>query len=350
LRRISLTLSFLLVLLATLPLSGSALIFADEAAEPAESIPPDFPYWDHVTQRRYGGPTVVLLGGGWALTARHVGPGEVEFNGGTIDFDRASPHTLLNPAGSPADAVVYEFVEDPAMLDLLPLPIASEPPREGEEVVMIGFGRLRNEQVDWGPPESRIQGFSWSKEGAKRWGTNRIHSIRQRIRHQRFDTYSMALRFDAPDDPGSTPHEASATLGDSGGALFAKRDRQWQLIGLITSISRPSHTPSDLTVVGDFTYAADLSDYRDEILRWTRPACANEEDDDRDGHIDYPADPDCESRHDRDERYVGPPIRSEVAGAAAGVIVLLCGGLYAVWRRNQRIPRTPDSTSSSSAR
>ena len=37
----------------------------------------------------------------------------------------------------------------------------------------------------------------------------------------------------------------------------------------------------------------DISDYRQEILRYGRPECADERDNDGDGRVDYPADPDC---------------------------------------------------------
>ena len=58
-----------------IPPASRGLVFSDETTEPTQTVPPDFPYWDHVSQRRYEGPTVIYLGAGWALTARHVGRG-----------------------------------------------------------------------------------------------------------------------------------------------------------------------------------------------------------------------------------------------------------------------------------
>ena len=92
------------------------------------------------------------------------------------------------------------------------------------------------------------------------------------------------------------------------------------------------------------TYAADLSSYRDEILRWTRPQCSNDQDDDTDGAIDYPDDRDCQSPEDDDERsdlrILGGPEWADWA-------VLASLGLgVAIWTnaRRQRGRTTPDST------
>ena len=71
---------------------------------------------------------------------------------------------------------------------------------------------------------------------------------------------------------------------------------------MMTSVSAHPATPGYTTVYGDTTFAADISVYRDEILRWARPRCTNEEDDDGDGKIDFPLDPGCSAPGDLDER------------------------------------------------
>jgi len=306
------------------------LVFADPSLEPSEIIPEDFPYWENVTQRRYEAPSAIYLGAGWVLTARHVGRGEIFLLGEIFPPLRRAGHSLLNQDGSRADAMIFELDPKLTMPDLPILPIANRPPEIGEEVLMIGFGRTSVKTIEWGPEtkdEQRIA-FVWSKRGEKRWGTNRVDATQEWMRHEQYLTRSMALSFSPADDEKATEHEAAATLGDSGGAIFVHRvdEGGWQLAGLITSISGPADRPPSSSSIGDVTYAADLSAYREELLRWTRPECFNELDDDGDGEVDYPRDLDCESRVDTDERtrQGGARRRSWTGwGAAAAIVVAL---------------------------
>jgi len=336
--------------LFALPFPSDALVFIDESTEPTLEVPPDFPYWDHVTQRRYGGPTVIYLGGGWALTAKHVGYGEIVLQGEFIPPERGARHTLLNNNLSIADAVVFELKQDHPRPDLPHLPIATEPPKQGEEVLMIGFGRTRGEPVQWGPARYRRTALTWSGAGEKRWGTNRIFEVDHMAQQDAYWTWSFVTKFDAPGDEEATPHEASATLGDSGGAVFAKRNDEWQLIGLMTSVGGTIEKPREATAFGDLTYSADLAKYREEIIRWTRSECSNETDDDGDQKVDYPDDPDCEAPEDRNERPEIDAGRRIAMGWLSGATALLVGLAITLRNRRQRRVSTPDSTSSSSAR
>jgi len=84
------------------PVPGQALVFARDETEPKTETPPDFPYWEHVTQRRYSGPSAIYLGAGWALTAAHVGPGQIVLDGEFVSPEPGSRHVLLNVDGSTA--------------------------------------------------------------------------------------------------------------------------------------------------------------------------------------------------------------------------------------------------------
>jgi hypothetical protein len=327
-----------------------ALVFAGPGTEPSEIAPPDFPYWEHVTQRRYEGPSVIYLGAGWALTAKHVGQGEILLKGEIIAPERSSRHTLLNVDGSPADALLFELDRTATIPDLPLLPIAKTPPEPGEEVVLVGFGRGLEKIVQWNGAPPGTVGMRWTKDGRKRWGTNRIETTGQWHAQRTWLTRSLVFRFDASSDPSSTPFEAHATTGDSGGGVFVKRDQGWELAGMMTSVTGSITTPPHTSIIGDLTNAADLSSYRSEILRWARPGCANEEDDDGDGLVDYPDDPGCDSQADRDERerasgFFGPSWSS--VAAAGGVGLMALAGV--VWMRSQRGRRTPSSTNPSSA-
>ena len=288
--------------------NGRALIFPSPEFEPTSPVPPDFPYWENVTQRRYEGPSVIYLGNGWALTARHVGMGEIFLEGRAYPPDIRSHHTLLNLNGTAADAMVFRLTADSELPDLPLLPLAREPLQPGEDVLVIGFGRGREKVIEWMDPNDPHQrqrfAFAWSRSGRKRWGTNRIVSNHQVLVQKNWRTHAVTFRFDPPDSPTATPHEAQAAIGDSGGAVFVKRDGRWLLAGMMTSVSARLRTPKETSAYGDTTYAADVSFYRSEIIRWTRPDCANEEDDDGDGKIDFPLDPDCHAPTDPSERRV----------------------------------------------
>ena len=334
--RAAIILSGLLLSLGTIVTSdASALIFASPDYEPTTSLPDDFPYWLHVTQRRYEGPTVLYLGAGWALTARHVGMGEIILDGEIILPNFGSARTIMNLNGTAADMLIFQLATDADLPDLPILPLAKEPPRSGEEVLLIGFGRGRAKVVQWNDGEQTRFGFEWSDSGGKRWGTNRITSNHVVLRQDKWTTETMTFHFDPPHSIETTKFESVAALGDSGGAVFVQREGRWQLVGMMTSVSSSWPTTESITQYGDTTYAADIAHYRGEIIRWTRPACANDEDDDGDGKVDYPLDPDCESAIDRDER----DLRTVAVKNAwmLGSVSALGGAVWAIRRRAQRL-------------
>jgi hypothetical protein len=316
---------FALLLLVS-PAIGNALIFASPEFEPVETVPEDFPYWEHVTQRRYDGPTVIYLGLGWALTARHVGMGEIILDGQIILPNFGSARTLMNVNGSPADIMVFQLALDAELPEMPILPLAKEAPRAGEEVLLIGFGRERAKVIEWNLGGRTHFGFEWTQSGRKRWGTNRIESGHEILVQEDWTTRAITFIFDLPRSLNATTYESHAASGDSGGAVFVHRDGVWMLVGMMTSVSARHPMPEKTSQYGDTTWAADVSHYREEIFRWTRSHCANEEDDDGDGKIDFPLDPDCESPADRDERDLRP-----LAIKNAGLIGLVSLGGLGLW-------------------
>lgn len=298
-------------------------------------MPPDFPYWENVTQRRYESPTVIYLGNGFALTARHVGMGEIFLRGEIVRPVASAKHTLLNANGSPADALLFEVELPEGFVELPSVPIATRPPEVGEEVLMIGFGRVRERTTEVQTDGPTSFGFAWSERGEKRWGTNRVSSVGDVLHQEAWATLTFAVLFDPPGTPTHTRHEAQATVGDSGGAVFVKRDGEWLLAGLMTSITGYTRYPVRTSLYGDTTFSADLSAYREEILHWARPACSNEEDDDGDGAIDHPDDPGCANPEDRLERDTRPTwlVPGSLVAAAATTAL----GLTAHFRRARRL-------------
>jgi hypothetical protein len=327
-----------LIALSVVTPEAQALVFGSLDTEPQVQVPPDFPYWEYVTQRRYEGPTVIYLGTGFALTARHVGMGEIFLSGGIYPPQTHSQHTLLNPDGKAADAMIFELAERPEPPDWPPIPIAKRPPEPGEEVLLIGFGRGRAKVIETIGADGRTRfGFTWSDDKRKRWGTNRISTVQRKMSQDHFLTHSFTFDFDPPSSPRATRNEAQAAVGDSGGGVFVRRDGEWRLLGMMVSVSAhrdPTTENTDFsnTSYGDQTFAVDLTEYREEILRWTRAACSNERDDDGDDLIDYPQDPGCANARDRNERGEGFS-RNRLVGAA------LAAGLGALFLASVLISR-----------
>ena len=343
----------LILLALALASPAASLIFASPETEPPDGPPPDFPYWNSVTQRRYEGPTVLYLGGGYGLTARHVGMGEILLDGQIVEPVPGSKRTLLNENGSAADAMIFRLESDfESEHDAVAmLPIATEPLRSGEEILMIGFGKTRERVIEYQSDGRDQFGFSWTDKGAKRWGTNRVEMASEILTQNNFHSRAISLYFDEPNSSNTTAFEAQAAVGDSGGAVFVKRDGEWQLAAMMVSVSGPARGPEINALYGDRTFAVDLTYYRDQVLRWTRPDCSNELDDDGDGLFDYPNDPGCESAGDSSERDRG--LASNVnlwisIAAATGIAVAIAIAIGLRFSR-QRGTSTPISTRPSSA-
>lgn len=345
-----------ILMLTILPLAGgvapgstSALVFASPDTEPATPQPPNFPYWEYVTQRRYEGPSVIYLGAGFALTARHVGMGEILLEDVIYAPRSRSQHTLLNEEGTAADAIIFELETEPAPPAWPLLPIATSPPDPGEDVLLIGFGRGRDRVVEIQADGAHQFFFTWTDETEKRWGTNRIESTEHRTHQERFISHAFTFDFDPPDSPATTRYEAQAAVGDSGGAVFVERDGTWQLVGMMVSVSglRERLQPTDGSQGSSYhdrTWVVDLTYYREEILRWTRAACSNERDDDGDDRIDYPQDPGCDSAHDRNERDAWPTSTDSLriaATATFGIALVVVFGSTRAWRHRKRDAADP---------
>ena len=314
-----------------LPSTSRALIFASPDTEPLLERPEGFPYWEYVTQRRYEGPSVIYLGAGFALTARHVGMGEIFLEETIHAPNLRSKHTLLNENGTAADAMIFELEGDENPPDWPLIPIAIHPPQPGEDVLLIGYGKVRDKVIEFEGDQGSEFAFLWSKKGEKRWATNRVSTGDITVTQENLMTKTFVFEFDEPFSAGATRYEAQAAVGDSGGGVFVKRDGEWKLAGLMVSVAGNLHSPKNASSYGDRTHAADLTHYREEILRWTRAACANERDDDGDDLIDYPQDPGCDSAQDRNERNKWPlhgnSLRNAGIATLAMVLVLLVAGI-----------------------
>jgi hypothetical protein len=278
-----------LLLAAAVLLSARAeALILDSGDGLGNTTPPtDDPGWSHVGN--VNGLTGTYLGFGWVLTAAHVGVGNCEFEGVFYGPVAGSAVQLHNPDDTPADLLLFRIDPSP---DLPPLPIRSSTPSVNASLDMIARGLARGAPTTWGG----FNGYEWGGAVGMRWGTNRIAANNVDIGTRVFSTSFT------PISGGGTSQEAQGATGDSGGAVFIKSGGNWQLAGTLISIGQYAGQPWTTALYGNLTYAADLAQYRSQLIAITRPQCSNEIDDDGDSLIDWPADPQCTSAQDISER------------------------------------------------
>jgi hypothetical protein len=212
--------------------------------------PADDPGWANVGV--CNGWTAVYLGGGWVLTAAHVGLSNIDLEGTMYTADVNSRKRVRNPDGTAADLMLFRIDPEP---DLPSLKISAESPSIGSQIVMVGSGLGRGEKTTG---RGRV-GFSWQAPSIKRWGTSALHEY---LHDQSVgNTDAFATRFSI----AKTAHEAQAAHGDSGGAAFAYLEGRWQLAGIILAVDDHSDQPARVAAYGNRTFIADLARYRQFI-------------------------------------------------------------------------------------
>jgi len=199
------------------------------------------------------GLSYFYLGEGWVITAHHVGAKDVRFESSGQSYERVegSVHEI-GGRGREVDLILFRIADAPE----LPLyPIVATPPPSGSEVLMMGRGRSRGEPL----PGVPSPGWQTRSPAKLRWGTNRVDSRGRLGRMLLF-----WLRFDARGDVFATPHEAHATVGDSGGPVFVKHAGRWELAGIMVNATEPVYRAG-------LTGVVDLAFYRGEIRKAVMP-------------------------------------------------------------------------------
>jgi hypothetical protein len=256
--------------------------------------PPGDPGFEYVG--RLTGLNGVYVGYGWVISAAHVGvpPGSAFWmDGTTYPVISQSRVVIQHQSGTPADLAVVRLQPYPSHLE--PLEIIDASPPIGADVMMVGAGAERGAPVDW-----TYDGWQWGGAiGNQRWGTNaiggEITGLPGTIGTWAFAggggiTQSVITQF----DEGGSEHEGVATLGDSGGALFARAlpTDPWRLAGIQWAIMLHSGQPYHTSVYGNDTLSTDLGYYRQKVLAVIRP-CLDGVDNDGDTMADFGGDPDC---------------------------------------------------------
>jgi len=247
--------------------SASAVIIDSGDGTGNTTAPADDPGWSNIGIK--SGLGVVYLRNGWVITANHVGAGDILLDGGVYTFVPGTAVQLDDGAGTLADLVVFGITPLPTVADL---PVRTNTSLPTVEVIMAGRGRDRGAATDsddlgvWtAPPSNPVPartGYYWGPTTDLRWGTNNIegHWILSPS-----DTISHYTYFDEA-GPDYTTHESQATIGDSGGAVFAKEGLTWELSGIIWAIAPfNGQTPNTSALYGNATLIADLSAYSADI-------------------------------------------------------------------------------------
>lgn len=244
------------------------------------SAPADDPGWNRVGKVGTGAGSGVYLGQGWVLTASHVGDGDFTVDGQTHLAKAGTKQQLKNPDDSPTDLIVYELQTSPNLGDVR---ISSSRPDANSSVTMIGYGleqqpSMRYWDANWATlpsfAGSAYRGYSLGSDWTKQWGTNFLlpYSQQQPNENLLVDSGSGVVSSFVTwfwNDVGNTTF-AQAVPGDSGGAVFYKNGSLWELAGIMHGSSTFSGQNKWTTVAYDqYTYSADLSVYRDQIVEIT---------------------------------------------------------------------------------
>ena len=242
------------------------------------NAPADDPGWANVGY--INGASGIYLGAGWVLTAAHVGAGNITFSG--ISYAPLAGTTVQltnNTIGrtTNTDLLMFQLASTPAGLG--PLTLASTAPTLGTAVTMIGAGRDRGDFTKWNINQATTPwtwtvtssdnpdaaGYQTLDTNSMRWGTNTIstNNLWVSVANGSRDVKSFVTTFT---ETASASDEAQAVLGDSGGAVFSKKESAWELSGVIFAVNGYNGQPSATAIFGNTTFSADLSYYAPQIM------------------------------------------------------------------------------------
>jgi hypothetical protein len=292
---------------------AAALIVENMAG--TTSPPADDPGWNFVSDG--GSRAFTYLGNGWALSAFHVGAPitneAVVFNGSSFNIIPGQDYAVPNPSGQGLTALTdLRLIRLNGDVGTPTFSIASSEltettPIAQRQVTIVGAGPTREANRSyWNVTHVNPGADTWvdatsssfthsgyraipveTQPEIKRWGTNQIadedsllgnndNDLRGKLTitlgggQGNRDIMSMFTQF----DQNGLPNEAQVVSGDSGSAVFHKRNGQWELIGvvnaqhygMVNSSQALDGQKSNHAVYGNYTTFADLSFYRNEIM------------------------------------------------------------------------------------
>jgi hypothetical protein len=229
--------------------------------------------------------SVVILADRWAVTDAHVVSSRAD--GETVQMDPKDLAVVvgedsvgvrsiaIHPRSWPKDVPATEDILarkgiDVALLELQtpvrarPAALVQRPVEPGSQVTFVGFGTAGTARSVVTDP---------IPAGTKRAGTNVIDQIGGLVGSREIPSFLLVSDFDAPGNPSisrtgdSEPTELEYLPlgGDSGGAAFVRVGEEWQLAGLIATVSVNIPDDPDLGVYGSVVYATAAGAFRDFV-------------------------------------------------------------------------------------
>lgn len=268
-------LSTALLILLLSAASASALVIVGGTGTGQTTAPGGGVPWNNVGS--IGGTTGIYLGtfggGYWALTAAHVGAGNLNLGGTTYNYVSGSAIRVLNNDSSNTDLVLFRLATDPGLPNLELTTVA---PPTNTAVYMIGRGDVEGAVNYWSvsngpgpsdavwtnlgsnPAGANIGGYFVSSSIGLRWGTNHISGT---------TTYDIGTGATTAlyTDFSNVNGDAQGASGDSGGAVFANDGSGWLLVGVMGAIGNFENQPGGTAVIGNVTYLASIAAYNSFI-------------------------------------------------------------------------------------
>lgn len=212
------------------------------------------------------GGSAVHIGGGWMLTANHVGPFDSATFDGTTFYSRDT--SIATVQLGTADMKLFRLTETPTV-SAANIYAGSSENTGSATIIGWGVGRDPNVAVN-----SSTVGWGNNSTSAKRWGLNNPAGLTT-INSGGYDFEALFTILGSSNGvpPGSGANEAAVTLLDSGGGMFQQIDGIWYLIGIATNVetfgSSSFGNNANIAGRGDANFYARVSNYYDQILSVT---------------------------------------------------------------------------------
>lgn len=262
-----------------MPGLASAVVHSTGDGTANTTPPTNDPGWAHVAL--LADLSGVYLGGGWILTANHVPDRDAIIGGVVYPFVPGSRVVLETSPGVSADLAVYRILGDPGLPDLT---LGTTAPAVGEPLVMIGYGWNREAALTYwdggwgeigGPGGATYAGYKRGSGQVVHWGANVVDGTGVPVNAGGSTSTSFYTSFDAAGGGGAVSDEAQAVVGDSGGAVFYERggpgSGDWELAGILFTVSLYSGQPPNTAVFGTQTYSVEVAAYAAQIEAITAP-------------------------------------------------------------------------------
>lgn len=196
--------------------------------------------------------SAVYLGNDFLITANHVNLStSVLLNGASYSIDNTYTPLQLGLA----DLKLFKIIGDPGLAQLQLTGVLDND--LGMSTTMVGWGVGKGSVIAG-------EGWTWGDDStrAQRWGSNVTLST--------LALSDGVLYLQTAFDPTLGANVASASLGDSGSALFQEFSGTWKLAGVYVGVDTPgasyyAGSPNNLSGM-DYSYAIEMKPYSDTII------------------------------------------------------------------------------------